>query len=126
MKAEYCVVGPAIVLEGDGDRAAGERLMLDGRGREGTALARLEAALRDDVVRVELPHAARPLAPSEVTEMVRLFARVCTDFWMYRFPLEIASAHDLPAEVQAALLADGFVLDGQSRWTRDPAPFPAR
>jgi hypothetical protein len=127
MKSEYCVVGPKFALIGEGDKPAADELTLDVEAHRGEVVARLSAVLRDrEVVQMHEPHSVHQLGEADIAELVRLFARVCADFWAYRFPLEIEFVEAPPPTIREALSADGFSARGGALWFRPAVLFPVR
>ena len=134
---DYFVVGPTFVLEGPSGSAP-DTLTLRAAERPGVREATLRAALHGDRAIVVDRPAGSALSASDVVELLRLFARVCLDFWAYRLPLEVrgiaglrgrgfaGSADRIEAAsdpaIAAALAADGFEED-DGVWRRGPAPF---
>jgi SAM-dependent methyltransferase len=109
MNRDYCVVGPRFVLTSDAHRTTADVLTVLAEERPGTATGWLRAVVREgETVRILQPESEQPWSPDGTAEVLRLFARVCADFWTYRFPLEIDTDAAQDPLVRSALTADGF------------------
>ena len=127
MKREYCAVGPTIVLLGWPHESGDDALVLRAERRRGEKSGRLAASLGPDaVVRVELHDPPHPASRGEIAELLRLSARVCADFWSYRFPLELRLAAFVDPAVADELAGDGFTTTDGAIWRRPAALFTRR
>jgi SAM-dependent methyltransferase len=127
MKREYCAVGPTIVLLGWPHESSDVAMVLRAERRPGEQAGRLAASLgRDAVVRVELREPPHRAPPGEMAELLRLSARVCADFWGYRFPLELRLAASVDPAVAGDLAGDGFTTTDGAIWRRPATLFTRR
>lgn len=122
MKREYSAAGPSFVLEGGADPSVTQVLTLDAI-RSGSIAGRLTASRLGATIRLSEPIFVHPLASIDMAELLRLLARVASDFWTYRFPVEIQFQDRPPSLVSDALAADGFSNGDAGIWRRPPGLF---
>ena len=127
----YFVVGPRHLLLG----AAGAGFPLDlqvtratraPREERGRARADLGDFGEGERIRLRFEArggAAEAVAPDDLAEILRLFARVCAQRSGFTLPLEIDLGAAAASPLFPGLLADGFVPEPGGAWVRPPGPF---
>jgi SAM-dependent methyltransferase len=123
MNHDYCAVGPRFVLYTDRKGTAHDTLTVRAAERPGSKTISMRAESCDDAIRIRRPQPGEALSPADTAEVLRLFVRVCSDFWGYRFPLEIDPDVASHPTVLDALGTDGFSETAARVWQRPAGLF---
>lgn len=123
MNHDYCAVGPRFVLYTDEQGTADDTLTVRAVERPGNKTGLIRAESDDAAIRIRGPQPAETFSPADTAELLRLFVRVCSDFWGYRFPLEIDPEVASHFTVREALRIDGFSETVAPVWRRPAGLF---